>query len=111
MGAGEGGGVNLSVVSRLLLPHTQTQVDAQTQKKTWREVFFVLSFRKHTVPPCCSQMIQGGLVTSVCSPPVFLPSMHYSLGPVGPFCDPLLRERVREREREREKQNGGEDKC
>lgn len=44
----------------------------------------------------CSQMIQEGLVTSVCN--LLLPSMHYSPGPVGPLCDPLLSQRERARQ-------------
>lgn len=57
---------------------------------------------QHTVTLCCSQMIQKGLVTSVCNP--LLPSMHYSPGPVGPLCDPLLRG---EKERKRERRDSG----
>lgn len=52
-------------------------------------------------------MIQKGLVTSVCNP--LLPSMHYSPGPVGPLCDPLLSERKSERERERGGIEGGDE--
>lgn len=59
---------------------------------------------QHTVTLYCRQMIQKGLVTSVCNP--LLPSMHYSPGPVGPLCDPLLRER---RARERGGIEGGDE--
>lgn len=48
-------------------------------------------------------MIQKGLVTSVCN--LLLPSMHYSPGPVGPLCDPLLSQRARESERKRERRD------
>lgn len=124
------GGVNLSPPSYTLfcvhlLPHTHThtvgahrytqpcvlytQTSRQRRKgrrsDTFGRILGELTAQNTLLHCSAVKWFKKGLVTSVCNP--LLPSMHYSPGPVGPLCDPLLRERKSERERARRDRGRG----